>query len=119
MNRSKISSRLGIGGLFIGLILAASTAWSDETCNSPYMSGLIKGQEDFIHVWTLGEKGLGDGSDKLVTIDGNPSSKTYGKVIGSVSIGGPGEPHPMGFPDDPKNLWAVGPTTAKSYAFTS
>ena len=60
------------------LICGASLA--DETCNSPYMTGLIKGQEDYVHVWTLGVEGLGDGSDKLVTIDVNPKSKPYGKV---------------------------------------
>ena len=43
----------------------AIASYADETCNSPYMSGLIKGQEDFVHVWTLGEPGMGDGSDKL------------------------------------------------------
>src|SRR5271170_8294640 len=74
--------------------------YADETCNSPYMSGLIKGQEDFVHVWTLGVPGLGDGSDKLVTIDANPSSKTYGKVIDKISVGGRGEAHHMGFTDD-------------------
>ena len=56
-------------------------ALADETCNSPYTSRLIKGQEQFLHVWTLGVKGLGDGSDKLVTVDSDPASKTYGKVI--------------------------------------
>jgi selenium-binding protein 1 len=59
--------------LATGLFVVAP-AHGDETCNSPYISNLIKGQEDFIHVWTLGEKGLGDGSDKLVTIDVNPTS---------------------------------------------
>ncbi len=117
MNNSKISSRLGLGGFLLGLIIAAPTAWADETCNSPYMSGLIKGQEDFIHVWTLGEKGLGDGSDKLVTIDVNPSSGTYGKVIGSVSVGGRGEAHHMGFTDDRKYLWAGGLDDSKIYVF--
>ena len=34
-------------------------AWADETCNSPYMSNLIKGQEDFVYVWTLGVEGHG------------------------------------------------------------
>ena len=34
-------------------------AFADETCNSPYMSNLIKGQEDFVHVWTLGVEGPG------------------------------------------------------------
>src|SRR5260221_9620854 len=117
MRNSKIPSRLGLGGLVVGLILAASTAWGDETCNSPYMSGLIKGQEDFIHVWTLGEKGLGDGSDKLVTIDVNPSSTAYGKVIGAVSVGGRGEAHHMGFTDDRKYLWAGGLDDSKIYVF--
>ena len=91
------------------LFLAAaplSPALADETCNSPYMSRLIKGQEHFLHVWTLGVKGVGDGSDKLVTIDADPASKTYGKLIHSVSVGGRGEAHHMGFTDDRKHLWA-------------
>src|SRR5437660_3473634 len=89
----------------------------DETCNSPYMSGLIKGQEDYIHVWTLGEPGLGDGSDKLVTIDVNPASKSYGKVIATVSVGGRGEAHHMGFTDDRKYLWAGGLDDSRIFVF--
>ncbi len=81
-------------------------ARADETCNSPYTSRLIKGQEHFLHVWTLGVKGMGDGSDKLVTVDSDPVSKGYGKVIHSVSVGGRGEAHHMGFTDDRKYLWA-------------
>ena len=61
--------------------LAVPVARADETCLSPYTAALIKGQEAYLHVWTLGEKGLGDESDKLVTIDTDPKSKTYGKVI--------------------------------------
>ena len=57
---------------------------ADETCNSPFMTGLIKGQEQYLHVWTLGEKGVGDESDKLVTIDVIPGSPTYGKVIHTI-----------------------------------
>src|SRR5207249_10830239 len=87
---------------------AVPEALADETCNSPYISNLIKGQEDFVHVWTLGVEGLGDGSDKLVTVDANPASKTYGKVVDSVSVGGRGEAHHMGFTDDRKLLWAGG-----------
>ena len=52
---------------------ASPVALADETCNSPYMSSLIKGQEDFVHVWTLGVAGMGDGKDKLVTVDVNPA----------------------------------------------
>jgi len=79
---------------------------ADETCNSPYMTNLIKGQEDFVHVWTLGVKGMGDGKDKLVTIDANPKSKRYGQVIHKLSVPGRGEAHHMGFTDDRRYLWA-------------
>ena len=95
----------------------AGIALADETCNSPYMSGLIKGQEDYVHVWTLGVPGLGDGFDKLVTIDANPSSKTYGKVLHKVSVGGRGEAHHMGFTDDRRYLWAGGLNDSKIYVF--
>ena len=59
---------------------------ADETCMSPYMAK-ITGQEDVVYVWTLGAEGVGDGSDKLVTVDG-PTSPTYGKVVHTASVGG-------------------------------
>lgn len=93
---SLIAASLGFG----------QTAQADETCNSPYVTSLIKGQEDFVHVWTLGVKGMGDGNDKLVTIAVNPKSKSYGKVIHKVSLPGRGEAHHMGFSDDRRYLWA-------------
>jgi methanethiol oxidase len=100
------------------MVLALSVpALADETCNSPYVTTLIKGQEDYVHVWTLGVDKLGDGSDKLVTIDVNPQSKTYGKVINTVSVGGRGEAHHMGFTDDRKYLWAGGLDDSKIYVF--
>jgi selenium-binding protein 1 len=91
--------------------------FADETCNSLYMTNLIKGQEDYVHVWTLGVENLGDGSDKLVTIDANPHSSTYGKVLHSVSVGSRGEAHHMGFTDDRKYLWAGGLDDNKIYVF--
>jgi len=103
----------------MGFVAATPPAAADETCNSPYISNLIKGQEDFVHVWTLGVEGLGDGSDKLVTIDANPGSKSYGKVIHSLSVGGRGEAHHMGFTDDRRFLWAGDSTTAGSTSSTS
>jgi len=84
----------------------ALPAHADETCNSPYTSRLIKGQEQFLHIWTLGVKGMGDGSDKLVTVDVDPKSKSFGKVIHELSVGGRGEAHHTGFTDDRKFLWA-------------
>src|SRR6476659_4282612 len=112
-NRARVAG----GSFLFTLLIVTSMARGDETCNSPYMSGLIKGQEDYIHVWTLGEPGLGDGSDKLVTIDVNPASRSYGKVIGTVSVGGRGEAHHMGFTDDRKHLWAGGLDDSKIYVF--
>ena len=81
-------------------------ATADETCLSPYTTALIKGQEKYLQVWTLGVKGMGDESDKLVTIDVDPESKTYSKIVNTLSVGGRGEAHHMGFTDDRKYLWA-------------
>jgi len=105
--------------VFLGAALTGATgpAIADETCNSPYMSNLIKGQEDFVYVWTLGVKGLGDGSDKLVTVDVNPASKRYGKVIATLSVGGRGEAHHMGFTDDRRFLWAGSLDSNKIFVF--
>ncbi len=101
----------------LAIILTVFPARADETCNSPYISSLIKGQEDFIHVWTLGVEGLGDGADKLVTIDVNPTSKSFGKVINTLSVTGRGEAHHMGFTDDRKYLWAGGLDDSKIFVF--
>jgi methanethiol oxidase len=112
--------RHGVVAAF-ALLLAATAglgaAGADETCNSPYIAKLIKGQEDYVYVWTLGVEGVGDGFDKLVTIDVNPKSKTYGKVLGSVSVGGRGEAHHMGFTDDRRFIWAGGLAEAKIHVF--
>ena len=97
------------------LICGASLA--DETCNSPYMTGLIKGQEDFIHVWTLGDRRRRRRLGQARHIDVNPKSASYGKVVHSVSVGGRGEAHHMGFTDDRKHLWAGGLDSNKIYVF--
>ena len=93
-----------------------TTATADETCQSPYMAK-ITGQEDFVYVWTLGEEGLGDGQDKLVTVDVNPKSANYGKVVSTLSVGGRNEAHHSGFTDDRKYLWAGSLDTSKIFIF--
>jgi methanethiol oxidase len=103
--------------LAVAVLLGAGLAVADETCNSPYIAKLIKGQEDYVYVWTLGAEGVGDGFDKLVTIDVHPKSKTYGKVLGSVSVGSRGEAHHMGFTDDRRFIWAGGLAEPKIYVF--
>jgi selenium-binding protein 1 len=117
--RCQLNPWLAIG-LMVGSLLGAiapATAVADETCNSPYIARLIKGQEDYVHVWTLGVDGLGDGSDKLVTIDVQPKSRQYGKVVHTLSVGGRGEAHHMGFTDDRKHLWAGGLDDSKIHVF--
>jgi selenium-binding protein 1 len=83
---------------------------------SPYMAKIV-GQEDFVYVWTLGVEGLGDGQDKLVTIDVNPKSANYGKVVHTLSVGGRNEAHHSGFTDDRRYLWAAGLDTSKVFLF--
>jgi selenium-binding protein 1 len=64
--------------LLAGLLAAAPpAARADEPCQSPYVQKLV-GQEDFVYVWTLGIEGVGDGSDKLVTVGANPARPDYG-----------------------------------------
>lgn len=103
--------------LICGLASWLSVARADETCNSPYLANLIKGQEDFVYVWALGVQGLGDGSDKLVTVDVNPASSRYGKVIATVAVGARGEAHHMGFTDDRRFLWAGGLDNNRIFIF--
>jgi selenium-binding protein 1 len=103
--------------LALVVLLIPLTAAGDETCNSPYMGHLIKGQEDYLYVWTLGAEGVGDGEDKLVTLDVNPKSPRYGKVIATASVGQRGEAHHMGFTEDRRYLWAGGLDSNRIYVF--
>jgi methanethiol oxidase len=101
----------------MALVVGASLAVrADETCQSPYLAK-ITGQEDFVYVWTLGVEGVGDGSDKLVTVDVRPGSKTFGKVIHAASVGGRHEAHHGGFTDDRRQLWLAGLDTSKIFVF--
>ena len=98
------------------VVFSAGSVNADETCMSPYMAKIV-GQEDFVYVWTLGAKGVGDEQDKLVTVDVNPKSKNYGKVINSLSVGGRNEAHHSGLTDDRRYLWAGGLDTSKLFIF--
>ncbi len=101
-----------LAGLMIGA--AAGVATADETCMSPYMAKIV-GQEDYVYVWTLGMEGVGDEQDKIVTVDVNPASDTYGKVVHSLSVGGRNEAHHSGLTDDRRYLWAGGLDTNKIF----
>lgn len=112
-------AKLAVIGAFAALMFSLeppSTAMADETCMSPYMAKIV-GQEDFLYVWTLGVEGVGDAQDKLVTVDVNPKSKSFGKVVNSLSVGGRNEAHHSGLTDDRLYLWAGGLDTNKIFIF--
>ena len=82
----------GFFSALIALVVLVQPTSADETCMSPYMAKIV-GQEDYVYIWTLGLEGVGDGEDKLVTVDVNPDSETYAQVIHSISMGGRHEAH--------------------------
>ena len=108
---------VGTCALALSLGIGTVPLLADETCNSPFLASLITGQEQYLHVWTLGVIGLGDESDKLVTIDVDPKSDHFGKVINSVSVGGRGEAHHVGFSDDRRYLWTGRLDDSKIFIF--
>ncbi|HUG13011.1 MAG TPA: selenium-binding protein SBP56-related protein [Opitutaceae bacterium] len=112
MKRMRSAAVLGAATL----ALSAGFAIADETCMSPYMAKIV-GQEDFVYVWTVGVDGVGDGQDKLVTVDVNPSAPTFGEVVHTVSVGGRNEAHHAGFTDDRQYLWASGLDSSKVFIF--
>lgn len=107
-------SGVALGAL--GMTGGLSAAHADETCMSPYMSKIV-GQEDYVYVWTLGTEGVGDEQDKLVTVDVNPGSGSYGEVVHAVSVGGRNEAHHSGLTDDRHYLWAATLDTNKIFIF--
>jgi selenium-binding protein 1 len=114
---SELGLRSALSGFaLVAFLLTTTPTMSDETCQSPYMPK-ITGEEEFVYVWTLGVEGLGDGSDKLVTVDVRKGSPTFGKVIDSDSVGGRGEAHHGGFTDDRRHFWAAGLDDSKIYIF--
>jgi methanethiol oxidase len=112
------SMRYAISGMAAAAMLAMPTGapLADETCQSPYMAK-ITGEEEYVYVWTLGMEGVGDGSDKVVTIDVRSGSPTFGQVIDVDSVGGRHEAHHGGFTDDRRQFWVAGLDTSKIFIF--
>ena len=116
LHATAISRRVLAGALALTFTFGLSAVRADETCSSPYLAR-IEGQEEFVYVWTLGVEGLGDGADKLVTVDVKPGSPTYGKVVNSSSVDGRNEAHHGGFTDDRRQLWLAGLDTSRVFIF--
>ncbi len=100
--------------LYAGLAVQPTKA--DETCQSPYMAK-ITGEEEFVYVWTLGVEGVGDGFDKVVTVDVRKGSPSFGKVVDVDSVGSRGEAHHGGFTDDRRQFWVSGLDDSMIYIF--
>jgi selenium-binding protein 1 len=108
-----------LGGLVLATAVAlapAAPARADETCQSPFLPK-VTGQEDYIYVWTLGVKGVADGNDSIVTVDVNPASGSYGKIMHRAPVPGQHEAHHAGFTDDRRFLWAGGLDTSQIFVF--
>ncbi len=107
--------------LAAGLLAAAALApgyqaWADETCNSPFSAVSSKARRTTSTSGPWACQGLGDGSDKLVTIDVNPGSpKLRQGPSQRCPSAGRGEAHHMGFSDDRRFLWAGGLDDSKIY----
>ena len=112
----KIKKLLQALAISVMVFAPTYTIQADETCMSPYIAKIL-GQEDYVYVWTLGVEGIGDEQDKLVTIDTNPASSSYGKVVHTLSVGGRNEAHHSGLTDDRRFLWAGGLDTSKIFIF--
>jgi len=113
MNRREFNVLAATSALAAGMPFRA---FADETCQSPYMPK-ITGEEEYVYVWTLGVEGMGDGQDKLVTIDVRADSPTRGQVINSLSVGGRNEAHHGGFSADRRYFWTGGLDTNRIFIF--
>jgi selenium-binding protein 1 len=111
----QVTRALIASALLVVIGWVGSTA-ADETCQSPFLPK-VTGQEDYLYVWTLGVKGVTDGNDSLVTVDANPKSTTYGKIIHRAPVRGQHEAHHAGFTDDRRYLWAGGLDTSQIFIF--
>jgi len=115
MHRLKLATA-GSVLVLAGMMTTGPAALADETCQSPYMAK-ITGEEEFVYVWTLGIEGLGDGSDKIVTVDTRSGSPTFGQVIDTDSVGGRHEAHHGGLTDDRRHYWVAGLDSSMIYIF--
>jgi selenium-binding protein 1 len=114
--RPAITRAFGFLIATVALLSWFGSAAADETCQSPFLPK-VTGQEDYIYVWTLGIKGVGDGNDSIVTVDANPKSAGYGKIIDRAPVPGRHEAHHAGFTDDRRFLWAGGLDTSQIFVF--
>ena len=104
----------GFFSALVALAVLVQPTSADETCMSPYMAKIV-GQEDYVYIWTLGLEGVGDGEDKLVTVDVNPTRKTTRRS--SILFRWWSTRGASGLTDDRRYLWASGLDASKIFIF--
>ena len=118
MRMREIVNWLGGAALALAIGIApVSPARADETCQSPFLPK-VTGQEDYLYVWTLGVPGVADGNDSMVTVDVNPKSPSYGKIVHRAPVPGRHEAHHAGFTDDRRISGPGASTRARSSSST-
>lgn len=117
-NRPTSRVALSLIGALLGACLTMLTppVAADEPRLSAFTPKLVA-LEDFLYVWTSGEEGVGDGQDKLVTIDVRPQSITFTKVIHVLAVGRGNEPASLTFSSNRGALWATGLASDRIFIF--
>jgi hypothetical protein len=95
-------SRVGLAAAALAAVLAGGAATA---------------QQQYLYVWTAGVGGVGDGSDKLVTIDATRKSLRYGRVVHTLSVGGRGEVAELGLSADGRSLRAARASDGRVFEF--
>lgn len=94
---------MGILGALVGIIAVVSLP--AETCLSPFIKRLTD-REKYLYVYCV-DADMKD-NDFLITVDVNPKSKTYSKIIHKLDLGSKGnETHHFGFTDDRTHIWGM------------
>jgi hypothetical protein len=66
--------------------------------------GAAHAHQAYLYIWT---SGVGDASDKLLTVDARRGSDRYGKIVHTLWVGGRGELRSFGLSADGRTLRAV------------
>src|SRR5438876_1793702 len=96
--------RLLCCGLVMGLAVLLGPGGADgETCLSPYVKRLDR-PEKVLYVFCVDADAKDN--DFLITIDVDPESAKYGKIIHQLDLGSAGnETHHFGYTDDRTHIW--------------
>src|SRR5437763_406457 len=102
-----MARRIWLGGLLCGLVgglaLTALGPAEAETCLSPFVKRLDR-PEKVLYVFCVDADARDN--DFLITIDVDPKSAKYGKIIHQLDLGSSGnETHHFGYTDDRTHIW--------------